>query len=241
MSGYQQGQLSMDAQLQIKKLDAAYKTNADRPVAYLDETSMPAGVYEGSDPFYAVTAVVVPRRDHEPIRKDLLAIVGATYWHSTQANETDEGKATLDELARYIGEGKEPVIISAQALVDPEDKSMEKARAACLTHLLSSLHGGSHCEPVNLFVLERRQDQKRRNIDEYTFKAARKSGAIPLTAETLQVSPTHEHLLWLPDIVSYAYYRKMAVKQPGLFDHVEHMVTQISPVPPVKKSSPGRP
>jgi hypothetical protein len=234
LSGYQQGQLSMDARLQIKKLESAYKTNADRPVAYLDETSMPAGVYEGSDPFYAVTAVVVPRRDHEAMRKDLLQITGAPYWHSTKANETEEGQATLDELARYIGEGKEPVIISAQAVVDPEDKNLEKARAACLTHLLSSLHAGSHCEPVNLFILERRQDQKRRNIDDHTFKAARKSGAIALTAETVQVSPTHEHLLWLPDIVSYAYYRKMAVKQPGLFDHVEHMVTHISPVPPVK-------
>jgi hypothetical protein len=219
----------MDAQLQVKALESAYKTNADRPVAYLDETSMPAGVYEGSDAFYAVTAVVVPRRDHEAIRKDLLAIIGEPYWHSTKANETEEGRATLDELACYIGEGTEPVIISARAVVDPEDKNMEKARAACLTHLLGSLHAGAHCDPVNLFVLERRQDQKRRNIDTFTFKEARKSGVIPLTAETLQVSPTYENLLWLPDIVSYAYYRKMAVKQPGLFDHLEHMVTQISP------------
>lgn len=230
MSTHHRGQLSLDAQLQIKALESAYRTNADRPVAYLDETSMPAGVYDGSEPFYAVTAVVVPRRDHEAIRKDLLAIVGASYWHSTKANETEEGQAKLDELARYIGEGAEPVIISAQALVDQEDKNSEKARAACLTHILSQLHEGSICDAVNLFVLERRQDQKRRNIDDFTFKTARKSGAIPLTTETLQVSPTHEHLLWLPDIVSYAYYRKMAVRQPSLFGHIEHMVTHISPV-----------
>ncbi|MFK0007014.1 hypothetical protein ACIQTZ_08170 [Paenarthrobacter sp. NPDC090520] len=229
MSAQQRGQLSLDAQLQIKALESAYRTNADRPVAYLDETSMPAGVYEGSDPFYAVTAVVVPPSDHEGIRKDLLATVGASYWHSTKANETEEGKEKLDELARYIGEGAEPVIISARGLVDPADKNAEKARFECLTHLLSQLNQGSVCDPVNLFVLERRQDQKRRNIDDFTFKSARKSGAIALTAETLQVSPTHEHLLWLPDIVSYAYYRKMAVKQPSLFDHIEHMVTHISP------------
>lgn len=234
MSARQQGRPSLDARNQINALEAAYKTNADQPVAYLDETYMPAGQYEGSDPFYAVTAVVVPAFNQQPIRNDLLAIVGAPYWHSTRANESEEGQAKLDELAGYIGEGEEPIIISAQVLVDPEDKDSELARAACMTHLLGSLNVGNHCDPVNLFVLERRQDNKRRNRDTYTFKEARKSGAIAMKAETLQVSPTHERLLWLPDIVSYAYYRKMAVKQPGLFDHVEHMVTHISPTVPVK-------
>ena len=234
MSAYQQGQLSLDAQNQIKALASAYKTNADQPVAYLDETYMPAGQYEGADPFYAVTAVVVPVADHQPIRDDLLSIVGAPYWHSTKANETEEGRAMLFKLASYIGKGEEPIIISSQMLVDPADKDSEIARAACLTHLLGSLNGGMFCDPVNLFILERRQDQKRRNRDSHTFTQARKSGSIPMKAETLQVSPTHERLLWLPDIVSYAYYRKMAVKQPGLFASVEHMVTHVSPTVSVK-------
>lgn len=229
MSAYQQDRPNLDAQNQIKALVSAYKSNADRPVAFLDETYMPAGQYAGSDPFYAVTAVVVPAADHQTIRDDLLSIVGVPYWHSTKANQTEEGRATLNELVSYIGEGKEPIIISSQMLVDPADRDSEIARAACLIHLLGSLNGGTLCDPVNLFVLERRQDQKRRNRDSYTFKQARKSGSIPMKAETLQVSPTHERLLWLPDIVSYAYYRKMAVKQPNLFASVEHMVTYVSP------------
>jgi hypothetical protein len=184
-------------------------------------------------PFYAVTAFVVPAKDQENIRRDLLEIVGAPYWHSTNANQSEEGRAKLEELAAYIAEGTEPIIISSQMPVDADDVGSERARAACLTTLTASLHQGNHCDPVRLFVLERRQDLKRRNRDSYTFTQARKSGTLSESTQTLQVSPTHERLLWLPDIVSYAYYRKIGAGQPGLFSHVENMVTHISAEDPV--------
>lgn len=179
-------------------------------------------------PFYAVTAFVVPPEDHENMRRDLLNIVGFPYWHSTKANQSEEGRAKLEELAAYIAKGTEPIIISSRTPVDVDDVGSERARAACLTSLTASLHEGNHCDPVRLFVLERRQDLKRWNRDRHTFTQARKNGALSESTQTLQVSPAHERLLWLPDIVSYAYYRKIGAGQPGLYKHVEKMVTHIA-------------
>jgi hypothetical protein len=227
---------SPDAAAQIKALANAYANNGGRPVAFVDETTMPEAMLKAFEPdhpayvipFYAATAFVVPAEDLQNIRHDLLEIVGAPYWHSTKANQTEEGREKLEELAAYIAEGTEPLIISSQTPVEADDVGSEKARAACLTTLASSLHDGRHCDPVRLFVIERRQDLKRRNRDRYTFTQARKSGLLSEGTETLQVSPTHERLLWVPDIVSYAYYRKVGAGQPGLYRHVENMVTHLA-------------
>jgi hypothetical protein len=159
-----------------------------------------------------VSAYVIPVADLDPLREDLLDLVGAAYWHSTEAHMTADGQAKLLELAEYVGAGDEPVIVAARQPIDSDDVNGERARAECLTALLGALASGEFCEPTSLVVFEERKFASQRNADERTIKAARAANLIPRNMQVLPSSPTYEKLLWLPDIVCFALYQSMSRK-----------------------------
>ncbi|WP_168582814.1 hypothetical protein [Gephyromycinifex aptenodytis] len=70
-----------------------------------------------------------------------------------------------------------------------------------------------------MMVLEkqgRREDTAR---DQHTVKDARRAGLIDRHYQVKHVSPTVEHLLWLPDLVSHTYRRYIT--------HGEDLVTRL--------------
>ena len=209
-------------------LAKAYQFNGDRPVAYLDET------YEerpGSSTFYVMTAAVLQADQRDLVREDVTRIVGRPYWHTTDALQSDEGRAKASELLQYLGDpdGTEVCLISRRSPIEPEDSSGELARADCLTRLLKHLNDpGCVTGPVDLFVLETRLTRQMGNIDARTRSEAIKSGAVAPSVKLFQTSPAVEPLLWLPDLVCSAYRQLITGRRGDLYDMVAGICTVLS-------------
>jgi hypothetical protein len=195
-------------QVKIRQLTSAYDNDRGNVVAYIDETYLAPSRMLGPVPFYYATAFVIEKRDQQPMRDDLVAIVGKEFWHTTQAHQSEEGRAKIRELADYIGEGTDAIVVAKKCPVDVFDRDAERARAECMTSLLSALSCGAHCETVSLAIFEERKFMPQRNADESTIKAARRGGLIDRNMRVLPTSPTYERLLWLPDVVSFALYQQ---------------------------------
>lgn len=213
-------------------LESAYANNGAKPVAFIDESYQSRDQRPKDPPFYVATAIVIPPETHEGMRQDLSSIAGSDFWHSTQAFQSAEGQGDLQEMVAYIIEGSEPVIIAVQTEISEQDHDMESSRRTCLTALACGLASGAHCAPVELMVIEERHDNVSRKRDEYTFTQARKNGLLPRHVRLFQASPSYEKLLWLPDIISYAKYRHMAVSDERFFRPIAPMVQTIEVQPP---------
>lgn len=161
------------------------------------------------------------------MRKQLIEVAEAEYWHSTQAFQSEEGKAKFMALIDYVVDGVEPIVIAVQSEVDEKDSNLEEARLDCITALACELTSGAVHEPVELIVVEERHDQASRKRDEYIFSQARKQNLIPRTTAAFQASPSYEKLLWLPDVISYALYRNMAENEPEMYNAVSNRVRTI--------------
>lgn len=193
------------------QLASAYKNNGGACVAFVDESYAAPGFAEtgGGGTFYLMTAYVVPVADLNTIREDLPEVVGATYWHSTEANRTEEGRARLSAFADYIGQGSETIIVCIRKPVTAGDSNGEQARAATFAELLRVLGNGLYCEPVKLVMFEERKGATQRNIDARTIRHARTDSNVR-GMHILPMSPTYERLLWLPDVASFALYQRYA-------------------------------
>jgi hypothetical protein len=205
-------------------LREAYRNNGSQAVAFVDESYLATDSPVGGRPFYLMVAYVVPVADLETMREDLPSVVQSDFWHSTQAFQSEEGRARLSEFAEYVGAGTEPIVVSVE--VDTEGMKEDAAREACFTRLLQALASGEVCEAVSLVVIEERKYRSQRNFDEVIVSRARSSGAIPRTLRVLPMSPSVEKLLWLPDLVAYALYhhrtrRKTSLAAPFLARVIE--------------------
>lgn len=199
-------------ELRTRQLGDAYANDQGRSIAYIDESYLAPGAIENSQvaPFYIMTAYVLPTATASSMRDDLPDVVGATYWHSTQSHRTTDGQAKIVELAQYISEGDEPIVVCVQQPIDLDDVNGELARTNCFTRLLGTLATGTHCDPISLAIFEERKFATQKNADEKTVKQARVSGVIPRPMRVLPTSPTYEPLLWLPDVASFALYQSMS-------------------------------
>jgi hypothetical protein len=208
------------------QLADAYTNSKGASVAYIDESYVaPAAAIDTVAPFYLVTAYVIPADWQEDIREALPEVVGANYWHSTQAHQSDDGREKIRHFAEYIAEGNEPVIVSMQKEISATDADGEKARSNCFKHLLAALAGGNHCDEIDLAIFEERKYATQRNADARTISEARSEGMIPRTMRVLPTSPSFERLLWLPDLVSFALYRSHSAHQ---HDYVEPFKERIT-------------
>jgi hypothetical protein len=193
-------------------LARAYANNQGSCVAFIDESYHAPGFAfrAAGGPFYIMAAYVVPVDDLEAMRGDVEAVVGGTYWHSTESHMTDEGQEAIRGFTGYIGEGREPVIVTLRRPIEESDTDGEIARAACLRALLEVLAGGLHCDPISLAIFEERKFATQKNADEMTIKGARSDGIIPRHMHVMPASPSFERLLWLPDVASFALYQHHA-------------------------------
>ncbi|TLF75417.1 hypothetical protein [Nocardia cyriacigeorgica] len=201
----------MQSEARRKILSDAYR-RCKGPVAYLDES------YQVADPvvapaatFYIFTAVVVAFDQMQELREGLGEIAASSWWHTTKALLESEGRAKTQEMLEFLAEGPETSIIAFQAPVHDSDRDGEAARRACYRGLAIELAAGRENEraPVDLFVLEERNQNNFRNKDRLNHKELISEKLIPQPTRLLQTSPSLERLLWLPDLVSSAYRRTL--------------------------------
>ncbi len=105
----------------------------------------------------------------------------------------------------------ETCIIAFRVPVDADDHDGEVARRACYRGLAVALTGGGAgaWSPVELLVLEERNQNNFRNKDRKNHKELIAEKRIPQPTRLLQTSPGVERLLWLPDLVSSAFRRSI--------------------------------
>lgn len=212
-------------------LDKQYKMNGIKPVAFLDESYREASEHEGESPFYLFTAVVILPSDMPAMRKELQEIAGSGYWHTTEALQEAGGRDKALDMLDYLADGGDPCVIAKHVSIDPDDVTLEDARAACLTALAIALTSEDNAwgEQSNLLVLERRKNSTDRNRDEKTFKDAKTAGMLPRNANMFQASPSFEKLLWLADVVSSAVRRDLAVGESEFYDKIKDQVHFLDP------------
>lgn len=206
-----------------RNLDTAYSRCSSDFVAYLDESFRGPAEHEGEDPFYLMTAVVIQKRDMEPVRKELVEIANGTYWHTTEAFQTETGAKQVISMLQYLADGDEPVVVALRRGFDDKVRTLEEARALCLTKLASTLSAPEFESRTDLLVLEERRNRDLKGLDEKTIKAARSSGAVPRNLVFHQTSPSCERLLWLPDLVSFSLRREVANGEKRLMDVIRPM------------------
>lgn len=205
------------------------------PVAFLDES------YQAPDPnapehktFYVFTAVVVQQEEMEELRAGLEEIAEGTWWHTTNAMLEDEGRRKTQEMLEFLAEGYEACVVAHQIPVDPTDHNAESARRACYRGLAIELAPGADekWDPVELLVLEERNQMNFRAKDRKNHNELVTAEAIPRNTRLLQTSPKFERLLWLPDVVSMAYRRTITHldETSKLFGIIEEKVHFVQPV-----------
>lgn len=192
-------------------LSQAYANNTGDLVAFIDESyASPSFGFPPASTFYLATAYVIPVKDLNARRSDLPTVIDGNFWHSTEAHQSEGGRAKIARLINYIADGDETIIVAAKKPIDVKDSDGEIARQLCLTELLSALSHGRSCDPVALAILEERKFNSQKNADQRTVTAARTSGQIDRHMRVLPTSPSTEWLLWLPDVVSFALYQQFA-------------------------------
>lgn len=190
-------------------LQERYRNAGQKDIAYIDESYLAPNTHHAqSGTFYLMTACVLPANVVDPIRADLDSIIEAGYWHTTDAQRDLQLRPKVQELCDYIADGEddERIIVTVQSPIDPADTDSEAARARCFEELLVAL---AELSPtVGLAIYEERRFQRQRATDERTIKQSRKRSPAARALPTYAASPSDEHLLWLPDVVSFALYQR---------------------------------
>lgn len=176
-------------------------------VAFLDETFQLDDADPGRTEFYMLSAVVVHRDDLAAVRSGLRKVVGGTFWHTSDALKTPEGRERAREVAEFLGDpdGNEVGIVAIKTPV--AQGAGDAARAACFQQVGKQLCTGGGLlvdGGVHLMILEQRRTQRNRSYDNSIVKGLRKDGVLCRQCHMTQASPNAEHLLWLPDLVSSA-------------------------------------
>lgn len=176
-------------------------------IAFIDETFQLDDSDADRTEFYMLSAVVVHRDDLTSLRSGLRKVVGGTYWHTSDELKTPEGRVRARKVAEFLGDpqGNEVGIV---AIKTPVAKGAgDAARAACFQQVGKQLCAGGGLladAGVHLMILEQRRTQRNRSYDTSIIKDLRKGDVLCRQCHMIQVSPSAEHLLWLPDLVSSA-------------------------------------
>jgi hypothetical protein len=214
----------------------AYERNADRPVAYLDESYR--GPAEPGRRFYILTAVVVEASERDDLRDGIVEIAGDDYWHTTDQIRSQAGMKRAMEMLDFLNQGEEVCVVSIARSIDANDRDLESARRESLNALLPSLAGGSNRRaPVRLAMLEQRGGDTQRKNDSHTRTLLTQRGALDRNFRMMQTSPRHEHLLWLPDLVCSSVRRTFVQQRSDMLEHIEQSIEYLA----VDRSSPRLP
>jgi hypothetical protein len=190
-----------------RTLAQAYARARGGYVAFLDETFQLDDSDDRRAEFYMLSAVVVHGENLAELRGGLRKVVGGDFWHTSDELKTAEGCDRARRVAEFLGDpqGNEVGIVAIKTPV--AEGTGDAARAACFRQVGRILCAGGTPladDGVHLMILEQRRTQRNRNYDASIISGLRKEGAVCRHCHMIQVSPRHEHLLWLPDLVSSA-------------------------------------
>lgn len=202
-------------------LQSAYRQNGTRHVAYLDESYR---IEPSGQTYYIMTAAIIEHDQRDIVRSDITRIAEATYWHTTNALQTNEGRTKTRELLDYLGDpsGTETAFIAHQHPISTADHDGEATREICLTALLHHINNNQN---VDLFVLERRLNRTMENRDARTKKIAIDQRLIKPSTRLFQTSPSTEPLLWIPDLICSAYRHNITQQTPDLYQRISALCT----------------
>lgn len=195
------------------------------PIAFLDE-SYSADPHHGAT-FYIVSAVIVESDQVDPLRDGLDERVPQAWWHTTDELQTVSGRTRAQELLAYLADGKEACVVTHREPLASDDKDGEAGRRSVLCAMFGHLWNrpASDGGQVRLAVLEERRELRQRRADMATRAHALNEGLCGPAFRLVQVSPAHEHLLWLPDLTCSAYRRKILQGEEQYFATIESMST----------------
>jgi len=202
-------------------LQSAYRQNGTHDVAYLDESYR---IEPSGQTYYIITAAVIEHDQRDIVRRDIVRIAATTYWHTTNALQTNAGRTKARELLDYLGgpSGTETAFIAHQHPINADDHDGEAARETCLTAILHHINKNLNAD---LFVLERRLTRMMENRDARTKKIAITQGLIRPSARLFQTSPSTEPLLWIPDLICSAYRHSITQQTPDLYQRINALCT----------------
>lgn len=208
------------------KLTGAYERNADRPAAYLDESFSTPNDDSLELNFYVLTAVVVGASARDSLREGIREIADGRNWHTRKVFHEEYGPDMVRNMLGYLCDGNEVSLVSKRMEIGSDDPKAEEARRACLEEVLCALQAGvSTHGRVDLAVLEKRRDISQNNRDMWVHGQAIKAGLIDDSLEAVQVRPSVENLLWLPDTVCYAVRRDITDSA----NRTENLLAEIEP------------
>ena len=172
-------------------------------VAFIDETFHYASSHDESS-FYVIGAAVLPIEALNSTRKRIADLVGEGYWHTTDSFHKGD-QASIRTFLREIRAMRVSNFVATLRGIPEND--LEHARRVCLAQALA------HLERMNtdLVVIERRDSLAKRNSDTSLFMRARATGFVKTSMQLIQGHPAAENLLWIPDLVCWAYRRFIAV------------------------------
>jgi len=207
-----------------------YRQMGSAPIGYIDETYS-VDPHHGLQ-FYVMVAVVVKADQRDLLRDEIRKIAGTHFWHTTDQIRDRQGYLRTRELLTYLGdpEGQEICVVSHVEAIEPGDIDGEEARARCFTGLIGYL-ASDKCPagPISALLLERRRERTQANRDADTRAKAIANGLAPPKLRLLQVTPSDENLLWLPDLVCSAYRQHIARNDTDLFNAIRAMTVVIGP------------
>lgn len=203
-------------------LQQAYRVNAGRPVAFLDETYYAEREYER---FYVVSAVISPADQMDGLRKVVDDEVPSGRWHTRDELQTLQGRERVRDLLNQLDAEHEACIITHKVPLHDEDSDGEAGREAVLKATFHALW--TREDPVGLAVLEARREQAQRRRDQVTRALAEQEGLVGAAFRMTQASPAEEHLLWLPDLICGAYRQAITRGDSSYLDMVSDLVTII--------------
>lgn len=124
----------------LERLTARYRSLPGRErVAFVDEAyRLPNDCRPGEKPFYALAAVLLTIDDHVDTRADLHRIVGGNWWHTVDAQQTQDGLPKIEELTDYLADYRDPCVLAVCHTPGPDDQAIGM-RAVSLSALLAAL------------------------------------------------------------------------------------------------------
>ncbi|MEY3561141.1 MAG: hypothetical protein RL068_293 [Actinomycetota bacterium] len=173
------------------------------PLAFIDESFQAPS--QDPDSFYIIAAAVIEKDQVLEVRKRLANLVQNPTWHTTEAGRTERGKQKIRELASYLAIVSKPVIVVLDQLAS-SDRSAEAGRAQAIRALLAEL-ASEHMYLTGTVFYERRVPGFMQEHDELIFERIRQSKLEGARLQVVGLATKKEPLLWIPDIICWAYRR----------------------------------
>ncbi len=211
-------------------LQSLYARNK-APVAFIDESYRFSRGVEGPD-FYLMAGSVMESDLVVHIRTKLDELVGVDYWHTTDAFSRQDLEK-IKELLHYCANHLHQFFVFVGDL-GPE-APLESYRRHCFLQLMAKLedHG------CRLMVFEKRKRLSETNADLALIKLGKSNGLLSRELRVLPASPASEHLLWAPDLASWALRRRLAAQDARWLRLALGTVTVVD-ASPLKEKKPGR-